>query len=277
MDWIRVSKAKPCPICEKPDWCLMSDDGNAIICARIESDRKCGEAGWLHKLVEDSSKDYKKVRVRKPKPTVVQDFYRLAMEYRKNLKRPDVLSKAIGVSVDSLTRMQAGWDSKGSYSFPMRNGFDKIIGIRLRCGQKKFAVAGSRAGLFWPVRVKQRSCKELWICEGPTDTAAMLDLGFAAIGRSSCNGSVEHIKNFLRFQRRQVLIMVDKDKPKKRPDGSGWRPGRDGAYRLAQEIKGCVANVRCVRPQSGKDIREWLLKGATREQVLAVAYDTRYL
>lgn len=48
--WLRVSKNSPCPICSKPDWCLVSRDGNACICARIESDSKAGDAGWLHKL-----------------------------------------------------------------------------------------------------------------------------------------------------------------------------------------------------------------------------------
>jgi len=48
--WIRVTKRNPCPICGKPDWCLVSPDGKAAICARIESDTKAGEAGWLHNL-----------------------------------------------------------------------------------------------------------------------------------------------------------------------------------------------------------------------------------
>jgi len=33
---IRVSRRQPCPICGKPDWCLMAEDGSAAICARIE-------------------------------------------------------------------------------------------------------------------------------------------------------------------------------------------------------------------------------------------------
>lgn len=48
--WIRVSRANPCPICAKPDWCLISADGTAAICARTESIKPLGEVGWLHKL-----------------------------------------------------------------------------------------------------------------------------------------------------------------------------------------------------------------------------------
>jgi hypothetical protein len=50
--WLRVNRDNPCPICGKPDWCLISHDGKAAICARIESDRQAGHkgAGWIHKL-----------------------------------------------------------------------------------------------------------------------------------------------------------------------------------------------------------------------------------
>ena len=46
---IRVSKQRPCPVCGKPDWCLIARDGSAAICARIAegSVKQCGEAGWF--------------------------------------------------------------------------------------------------------------------------------------------------------------------------------------------------------------------------------------
>jgi len=50
--WVRVSKHNPCPVCGKPDWCLIARDGKAAICARIESDKPAGNkgAGWIHTL-----------------------------------------------------------------------------------------------------------------------------------------------------------------------------------------------------------------------------------
>src|SRR4051812_36138285 len=47
---VRVSKATPCPVCEKPDWCLVARDRSAAICQRVKSDRECGQAGYLHRL-----------------------------------------------------------------------------------------------------------------------------------------------------------------------------------------------------------------------------------
>jgi len=48
--WVRVTKHNRCPICGKPDWCLISEDGRFAICARIQSDKPAGDkgAGWVH-------------------------------------------------------------------------------------------------------------------------------------------------------------------------------------------------------------------------------------
>ncbi len=50
---LRVSKRSPCPVCGFPSWCLVSGDGRDAICARIESDIRVGDAGWLHILNEE--------------------------------------------------------------------------------------------------------------------------------------------------------------------------------------------------------------------------------
>lgn len=34
-DWKRVSRADPCPICERADWCLVSTDGTAAFLASL--------------------------------------------------------------------------------------------------------------------------------------------------------------------------------------------------------------------------------------------------
>jgi len=49
---VRVSRRNRCPICGKPDWCLLSPDGKAAICARVENNKPVGikGAGWLHML-----------------------------------------------------------------------------------------------------------------------------------------------------------------------------------------------------------------------------------
>ncbi len=48
--WIRVTKNNLCPVCGKPDWCVISRNEKVVICARIENDKPAGNkgAGWIH-------------------------------------------------------------------------------------------------------------------------------------------------------------------------------------------------------------------------------------
>jgi len=72
----------------------------------------------------------------------------------------------------------------------MSNDFGKIIGIRRRLPNgRKISLTSSKTGLFIPADLSPEGL--LLICEGPTDTAAALDLGFAAIGRPNCNSCVD--------------------------------------------------------------------------------------
>lgn len=43
--WHEASKAEPCPLCGKPDWCFISSDGDAVLCRRISNTPN----GWKHK------------------------------------------------------------------------------------------------------------------------------------------------------------------------------------------------------------------------------------
>ncbi len=274
MNWIRVTRRQPCPICTRPDWCSLSEDGRVAVCMRVESDKPCKSGGWYHNLTEP-------VTVRpapkpKVKPVATEDFARLAVEYAEQLTNTLIPAKMLGVSVRSLERLQMGWNGKG-YTFPMRDGRERVIGIRVRGNKGKWSVPGSHNGLFWPEGVYRGNDSPLMICEGPTDCAALLDLGFAAIGRPSCTGGVEHIVEFLQGRRREVVIVADHDELKRRPDGSTFRPGQEGAARLAQEIKPLVRTVKGIKPPYHKDVRDWVRAGATRAVIESVIRNTRFV
>ena len=57
--WKSVTRQSPCPICEHPDWCRVSEDGSRAACRRVaegatkEKTDKAGAVFYLHKLVED--------------------------------------------------------------------------------------------------------------------------------------------------------------------------------------------------------------------------------
>jgi len=183
------------------------------------------------------------------------------------------LAEALGVSYRALYRLGAAWAPQhAAWAFPMRDGDGGIIGIRLRAmdGRKR-AVRGSRAGLICDPSLTGNI--PLLICEGPTDTAAAMTLGFSAIGRPSCRGQEDLLRARLRLWRDDVVIVADHDRPHERPDGSAWRPGFDGAVDLATALR---RPCRIIMPP-GKDIREWVRAGAQRSDIEAAVRDARWL
>lgn len=276
LNWIRVNKSLPCRICAHTDWCSISEDGTTVCCMRIESPKPCKSGGWFHELTDDI-KPVKKYSIRKTPTKPAEDFYSLAMSYRAKLANIEAVAQKLGVSADSLQRLDIGFDGR-NLAFPMRDAQENVIGIRLRADNgQKFCVPGSSTGLFWPMGVYRNSVQTLFICEGPTDCAALLDMGFDAIGRPSCMGGVDLIKQWLKGYWRDVVIMADKDEPKKRPDGSTWLPGQEGAERLAKEIKPLCKSLKVIKPPKHKDIRQWYINGATAQTVMAIIQNTRFV
>ena len=52
--WHEVSKQSPCMICDRPDWCSRTTDGNVSLCRRVHTGKgipkldKNGEDDWLY-------------------------------------------------------------------------------------------------------------------------------------------------------------------------------------------------------------------------------------
>jgi hypothetical protein len=260
--WRRVRSDRRCPICERPDWCLLAADGSAAICARIASSKRCGEAGWLHRLRDDGWQPPRH-RVRSVPLTTPgrrHDLAELAAGYRGVVEpvRLDALARSLGLTVGALGALGIGWaDHYRAWSFPMTDADGVILGIRLRrLDGSKFAVRGGREGLFLPAPAPTEP--RLLVCEGPTDTAALLDLGYkAVVGRPSCTGGERLVTELC--QRRgpaEVVIVADGDEP-----------GRRGADDLAGVLRAYVPSVRVVVPRSYKDVREFVQAGGTREQL----------
>lgn len=237
-EWVRTRRGMPCPICNHVGWCLVHKDGNAIICPRVSdgSTKDLGEAGYLHHLENDGDRPIRAVvraRPQKKAPTIDAAAYSIRCWRDITQDEVDALADELSISPESLQLLRIGWCRRlGVYTFPMRDGDRNVVGVRTRCpitGEKK-AVAGSRAGLFIPCKLKK---KTLYVCEGPTDTAAMLSLGLMAIGRASCRGGVDHVRQFaLANNYGAMVIMADNDKP----DRDGRRPGFDGAVSLIEEL-----------------------------------------
>lgn len=270
-DWQRVAKARPCPVCGKADWCLYTgaaDAPSAAICTRIESAKRCGESGWLHILRHDGPtwapwRRTIRVPIRaKDGPEALDtgvDLPALAIIGCAGLtpKALDKLAHELGLTAESLTRLGVGWSpAHRAFTFPMSNAAGNVLGIRLRLPSgKKLSVKGGREGLFIPEGLGDGA---LLITEGPTDAAALLDLGFNAVGRPSCTGGVKLLVELVR-DRPEVVIVADGD-----------APGQRGANNLAVVLAAYAPAVRIITPPAGiKDAREWKRRGATHDDVQA--------
>lgn len=262
----RVNRKYPCPICGKPDWCLIATDNPVAICARIEegSVKKCGGAGYLHILRNGHNRHNRhKFRVNKKRlmtnvPTGnsrSRDFGQLADHYKQLLTVDSLnnLATVLGVSTASLNNLNIGWDGR-AYTFPMSDDSGNIIGIRRRFPNgHKVSVKGSRNALFIPGKLSADGL--LLVCEGVSDTAAALDLDFSAIGRPNCNSRIDLVVRFVKG--RNIVIVSDND-----------NAGKTGAEKLATKLALCCPSVRIIYPRARiKDLRAWLQAGLNTEDL----------
>ncbi len=266
-DWRRVSRREPCPICGRADWCLIigpEGDPHAAICPRMESRRRCGDAGWLHHL-RRSAGPRGPVTVTIPWTTDAPDF---AVAHQRAVARVDAaalehFARQLGVAPAALQRLGVGRWAR-AWCFPMRDAAGRVIGLHLRADDgRKLSVCGSRMGLFTPDALAHdvTAHGRLLIAEGATDCAALLTLGLPAVGRPSCSGGVALLTALARALRPPAVVVTDAD-----------APGVAGARRLAVALRLHVRDVRVIVPPAGvEDARDWVRRGATAVDIEAAA------
>jgi hypothetical protein len=141
-EWKRVSATDPCPICGKRDWCSVTPDGSAAICARVADGamKQCGAAGWLHRLGPQEewsgTRSFTVLLVTGEDQAAWRD---LADRYRAAVNEAALgrLALLLGVTAASLRRLGVGWcSSSRAWSFPMLDAAGRIRGIRLRTGRE---------------------------------------------------------------------------------------------------------------------------------------------
>ena len=261
-NWHNVSRREPCPVCHKPDWCTISNDGAMCVCRRVESDRPARSGvGWIHRLGNGSTAGMGRVLNPSFHNSTIPPFphsHNFTLLHAAFDGHPDMqegLAFGLGLDGASFAALDVRYDAaKECMSFPMRNPQGEITGLRYRhlATGRKWSEKGSRDGLFMP-REPERT-EHLVITEGPTDTAAALSLGLNAVGRSSCLSGVSLIRDLVHARQiRRVTIVADHD-----------RPGMDGAHRLAAALP--VLSRILVPPEGIKDMRDWYRQGLTRTQ-----------
>lgn len=277
-----VTRRQPCQICGHPTnkpvgWCLHDPVRGLTLCGHVPSNRKIGgEAGWLH---GKEIKSLERAVASKPKPKPRFDpspmpRFRAAM----TAARERELANELGISITSIRDLETGWDAeRDANTFPMRDQWRNIIGIRLRRYDGfKYAIENSRNGLFYP---ELKRDGPVLLPEGPTDTASMLTVDFDAIGRPFCRGGIDMLCEVFHTIKRPAVIIQDldavleEDGTCKHCGDSQWchrcRPGQFGAAATADALFGIAKWVKVIAPPPGiKDARQWLREGATYDSVL---------
>jgi hypothetical protein len=250
--WIRVTKASPCGACGHSSWCILNPKLGMLICMRQANNRpktfKDGQVGYLYPL-DPNQPALRPVRPEPPPPSI--NCPALIQKWTKTtrLEQVEELSQQLHVSVASLRALQVCWATEhNAWSIPMYDGHDNMVGIRLRASSgAKWSVAGSHSGPFVP-RIK--GAATALVCEGFSDTAAGLDLGFFSMGRPAASGGIDQLKQL--FQRkgvRRCVVVADND-----------AVGVSGAKVFADRIG--VPNCILVLPT--KDLRAFKEAGGDR-------------
>lgn len=256
----RVSKRRPCPICQKSDWCLLGR--SLAICMRSQSDRPKtfadGSVGYMHRIDGGPQvPEPRKPEVVKPMPNLREMMQRWS-GWTTHLDLEE-FAISLGVSTSSLMMLSAAKRDKTTWAFPMVDPAGIIVGIRLRASNgSKFAVTGSHQGMFIPQCRSTTPQSIVFLPEGPTNTASVLSLGKHAIGRPSSNGAVLSVAEAVkRSGCKRAVIVCDTDPDRVREGGTHFNPGADGAELLASHLT--IPNATLLLPC--KDMRDFIRSG----------------
>ena len=161
------------------------------------------------------------------------------------------MARKLGVSTYILDEMGVGrWDNE--WHFPMFDENNQIIGIKIRnlLGEK-WCLKKSKLGI-----CKSRYFNPqlpAYICEGESDTAAMLSKGYNAIGRPGATSPLKIVLKLLK-DCPEINIMADNDS-----HGQGWNTARHFAKVLYENDSN--RRIYLIIHNMYKDVRAWINSG----------------
>jgi hypothetical protein len=135
------------------------DPPASAICSRVESPTRWGEAGWHHRLTNETPRVRpirRIISILKPS----EEMARIARAYQEAVV-PGVMerfARSLGVSSMNLQRLGIGWTGR-CWAFPMKGRDGAICGIRIRTASgDKFSERGGHEGLFVPRFSRAPTC-----------------------------------------------------------------------------------------------------------------------
>ncbi len=142
-DFQRVSRRNSCPICGRPDWCLASredpDDPPLVLCKRVESAHRWGDAGWLHRRHDRSGRPRALDEVQplswtegSEKHEILLRVKRWTKHGRDRLYLAEVLPAGASRELGNYDLVQGRWYTKGTLSDLSRARQDATKALVLR-------------------------------------------------------------------------------------------------------------------------------------------------
>lgn len=283
--WIRVSRADPCPICKRPDYCTRTTDGSAVKCMRVESEKLASGnfGGWIHQMGSPLPPHPPPKAVEK-KPDWTHEC-RQMYEHEKAHEKRCIVAEQLRVSVESLDALKVGigwdaWDGREFSSWPSRDNGGRCIGyVRRYADGTKRTNQGGSTGVFY-VPTWYTHSGPVFVVEGGSDVAACESYNLNAIGRASNVYGGQWIKKMIRqcCPEKLVIVIGERDEqPSRRGMVSSctvncrgcaycW-PGWFGMKKVADELGGRARGV--LVPPGVKDMRELLTSGMCWHDLLA--------
>lgn len=255
--WYRVNKKCPCQICRRSDWCTYAD--GVACCMRVRSDKELRNGGYLHRTGYAVPYVAPIRKAVEEKPIDARAMWKAWFD-RTDFHHLDGFGMTLGVDTDCLKAIGCAWSSFNAWAFPMKDASGKVIGIRLRNERgDKWAVRGSKSGLFIPNDYQYFADRVLYLVEGPTDLAAAMTIGLHAFGRAACLGQEQMILSYIAQQKAERLVIVtDNDEP---------------GIKGAEKLQAMLSILSCVWIPPCKDIREFVNLGGTYNTMQAILKD----
>jgi hypothetical protein len=284
--WRRVSATVRCPACGHPDWCMVSPFGDKCICCRLESKSPAPLFDGWHHCVPPRQRRLPSEIVRNTRgttPHALTDFTGVlqACIDAFDLEQRQRAAEALGLRSDVFDSFPIGYRSEhDALAIPaLQPGSPSAVGLRYRKiaprpgALKWLCEPHSTAGLLLPNRNPSPG-EFILVCEGPSDTLAATQLGLHAVGRWSCGIDLRQLETLKAhasdIPRPTIVVVGDNDGERR----TGERAA-DGVAELVSAAIPTAAVLRLQPPASHKDLREWVVAGASREALLAGTREVR--
>lgn len=181
---------------------------------------------------------------------ISRNFAELYYEYFVQefaLSKGALLAEKWGVSLSVIWELGVGWDGH-AHTIPFYN-LDKIVGIQRQFTKGfKCMVSGSNLGLIVPVTMS--TDEVLFIPEGASDLACLLDMNFHGIGRPNALVGKDLVYNWLKRYNpayKKIIVVADNNDA-----------GIQGAKEVQDYIDSEHLRSMILLPAKGfKDVREW--------------------